>query len=82
MSILSGVFVFLLIWWTALFAVLPFGNRRDIEGKPANANIKAKFFWTTVVSIVLWGIVFALIEADIISFREIANEMIQEDALR
>ena len=79
MGILAGIVVFLLIWWTALFAVLPFGHERDETGKPVIAGMKKKFIWTTIVSIVIWGIVFALIESDIISFREMANAMIEED---
>ena len=82
MNILAGIVVFLLIWWTALFAVLPFGHEREADGKPVEANIKKKLIWTTIVSIVLWGMVFALIESELISFREMANAMIEEDALR
>lgn len=82
MNILSGIIVFLLIWWTALFTVLPFGLAREIDGKPVKPNMKKKFLWTTFVSVILWGIVFALVESDIISFREIANEMIEEDHAR
>ena len=82
MGIVSGIITFLLIWWTALFAVLPFGHKRDQDGTPVQANIKKKFLWTTLVTAILWGIVFALIEADVISFREIAAEMIEEDRKR
>ena len=81
MGILAGIVVFLLIWWTALFAVLPFGHQRDETGKPVIANMKKKFIWTTLVSIAIWGMVFALIESDIISFREMAKSMIEEDHL-
>ena len=79
MNFVTGVIVFLLIWWTALFAVLPFGHRRDTDGTPVKANIKKKFFWTTIVSVIIWGIVFALIEYDVISFRDIAHDMVEKD---
>ncbi len=82
MGVVTGIIVFLLIWWTSLFAVLPFGHKRDETGKPVFANMKKKIIWTTFVAIVLWGIVFALIEGDMISFREMANEMIEEDRQR
>lgn len=82
MGIVSGIITFLLIWWTALFAVLPFGHKRDQDGTPVQANLKKKFLWTTLVAAILWGTVFALIEADVISFREMAVEMIEEDRKR
>ncbi len=82
----SGIVVYLLVWWTALFAVLPFGVERDMggpettaHGAPKKANIKRKFLITTGVSIIIWLIIFALIKMDIVSFREIADQMILED---
>jgi len=82
MGIVTGVIVFLLIWWTSLFAVLPFGHKRAEDGTPIQSNIKKKFLWTTFVAFILWGIVFALVESDMISFREMANEMVEEDHRR
>ena len=79
MGLVTGIIVFLLIWWTSLFAVLPFGHERDADGTPKFSNMKKKFLWTTIVAIILWGIVFALIEADIVSFREMADEMAVSD---
>lgn len=79
MGPVTGIIVFLLIWWTSLFAVLPFGHTRDDDGTPVKPNMKKKLIWTTIVSIVLWGMIFALIEADLISFREIADVMMEED---
>ncbi len=82
MGVVTGVIVFILIWWTSLFAVLPFGHARAEDGTPVKSNIKRKFIWTTLVAFVLWGMVFALIESDMISFREMANTMIEEDRQR
>lgn len=82
MGALGGTVAFLLIWWTSLFAVLPFGHERDETGKPVFANMKKKFLWTTIVSIIIWLIVFALIESDLISFRDMADAMIEEDHQR
>ena len=79
MGVVTGIIVFLLLWWTSLFTVLPFGHERDETGKPVFANMKKKFLWTTLVSVILWVVVFLLVESDMISFREMANEMIEED---
>ncbi len=82
MGIVTGVIVFLLIWWTGLFAVLPFGHGREIDGTPVKPNMKKKLIINTVLAIVIWGIVYALIEADVISFRDMAMQMIEEDHKR
>lgn len=82
MNIISGILVYFVIWWTALFVVLPWGVRQQtggvekgIKGAPENPKLKRKFIVTTLLSLVLWAIVFILVETDIISFREIAKQM-------
>lgn len=82
MSLISGAVVFFLIWWVSLFAVLPFGHEREQDGKPVKANMKKKVLWTTIIAVVIWGIVFAVIQSDLISFREMALTMTEEDRLR
>ena len=79
MGIVTGIIVFLLIWWTALFAVLPFGHARDIDGTPIFSNMKKKFLWTTILAALLWLCIFLLIESDLISFRDMADAMMEED---
>lgn len=62
--------IYLTIWWTVLFAVLPLGmNQKDQErptdgaqwGAPANPNLKRKFLTTTWVSLIVWALVMVLI---------------------
>ncbi|RAI60193.1 DUF1467 family protein [Roseicella frigidaeris] len=73
----SGVVVYLLIWWVALFAVLPIGTQPNPEGDeqtgwrgvPQRPQLLRKVVITTLVSAILWLAVFALIESDWISFR-------------
>ena len=79
----TGIIVFLLTWWTLLFAVLPFGHTRGVDGTPVkHSNIKKKFVWTTLVSMGVWLVIFAIIESDIISFQDMAQEMIEEDRVQ
>jgi predicted secreted protein len=75
----TGAVVYLLIWWTALFAVLPIGTRpvedADPEaggwrGAPAKPLLLRKVLGTTILSAVLWLGVYALIESGLVSFRE------------
>ena len=70
-----------------MFAVLPWGNRMaqnpvpgQAHGAPDFPRLKRKFLITTGVSAVLWLILFLLVQADIIDFRQIAGAMIAEDA--
>ncbi|MBI4031437.1 MAG: DUF1467 family protein [Proteobacteria bacterium] len=82
----TGIIAYLLIWWTALFAVLPWGNRMaenlvpgQVHSAPDIPNLKKKFLITTVVAAMLWVFLFILIKADIIDFRQIAGTMMAED---
>jgi len=82
MSLLSAIFTYLIIWWTVLFTVLPWGNRQPdtpetgmAYGAPVNPNIKKKLIATTFLSFIVLGIVYACIEMEIINFRESAREM-------
>lgn len=86
MDAFTGFIAFLMIWWTSLFAVLPWGNRaaeKPEEGHatsaPANPRIKMKFLVTTGISIVLWLILYILIELQIVDFFNIAEDMMIED---
>lgn len=79
----TGIVVFLIAWWTLLFAVLPFGHERDEDGTPKpGSNLKQKFVWTTIVAAIVWVIIYLIIEADIISFKDMANEMLIEDGIK
>lgn len=73
MHFFTGLMVFLVIWWTAIFAVLPWGLQRDENGMPRDPRMKRKLLMTTLVSAVIWVGVYALVKADIISFREMAK---------
>ncbi len=82
MTIFTGIVLFFLIWWTALFAVLPWGVRGQMEsgtGAPEKPHLLRKFLITTALAAVLWCIVFAMIEMDVIDFRETARRMAEED---
>jgi predicted secreted protein len=79
MNWFTGIVVYLLIWWTVLFAVLPIGTRPIEEadpeaggwrGAPQRPLLGRKVIGTTVLATVLWLGVFALVESDWLSFRE------------
>jgi len=80
MGWVTGIAVYILIWWVSLFAVLPLGAKRSddpqpgtVESAPDNPRLKFKFLVTTGIATVLWLILYALEESDIISFHEMAK---------
>ena len=75
----TGIVVYLLIWWTALFVVLPIGTKpvedADPEaggwrGTPARPLLGRKIIGTTVLAMILWLGAYALISSDLVSFRD------------
>lgn len=83
MSLVSGLAVYFMTWWLVLFAVLPWGNRvednqeeeKGFAGSaPQNPRIKLKFLITSIVSLVIWFIIFLLVEYETIDFHSLSNE--------
>ena len=72
MTVFTGVIVYILTWWVVIFTVLPFGLERDEDGTPRVPHLKRKFVITTVVAFLIWAMLYALIDADLISFRDMA----------
>jgi predicted secreted protein len=62
--------IYLICWWTVLFAVLPLGMSQEGQerptdgaqwGAPAHPNLKKKFITTTWVSALVWALIMLLI---------------------
>lgn len=77
MGWISGIAVYGLIWWTVLFAVLPWGAQPPEEpvpgtaaSAPENPRLLLKFAVTTVISGVIWLVLDAVIAAGWITFSE------------
>lgn len=68
MSISGGIAVYFVCWWIVLFAILPFGVTSQSEsgtttpgtepGAPTAPRLLNKAFWTTVVSVPVFGLVY------------------------
>ncbi|MGH1377362.1 MAG: DUF1467 family protein [Alphaproteobacteria bacterium] len=80
MNPVSAFVVFVMVWWSVLFCVLPIGLSTTYEntdegeensapGAPKTIDMKKKVVITTVVSVLLWGIICFVIETEIIDFR-------------
>ena len=62
--------IYIVCWWTTLFAVLPIGMSQSAQerptdgaqwGAPANPQLKKKFLTTTWVSALVWVFIMLLI---------------------
>jgi predicted secreted protein len=80
MSWATGVMVYLVIWWTILFAVLPLGVRRvenpgkgEERGAPERPQLARKAIITSIVAAVLWLGFYFLHRADVFSFRRMVE---------
>jgi predicted secreted protein len=67
MTVTGALALYFVVWWTALFAVLPFGVRSQADagdvtvgsdpGAPALPALNEKAIWTTILA----GLVFAIV---------------------
>ena len=80
MSWATGIMVYLVIWWTILFAVLPLGVRRVKDpgrgqdpGAPEKPELLRKAIITSVVAAVLWLGFYYLHRSDLFDFRKWAD---------
>ncbi len=81
MSWATGVMVYIVLWWTVLFAVLPLGVRRvekpgagEEHGAPERPELRRKAVITSVVAAVLWLGFYVLHRADLFSFRRLVDD--------
>lgn len=77
-----GIAVFVITWWVVLFAVLPWGASppEEVEAghapsAPARPRLLLKMAVTTGITCVVWLGIYALVQFDLISFREMAAGM-------
>jgi predicted secreted protein len=77
MTILTAIFIYFLIWWVMIFTVLPMGIERAGEenqghdaGAPKNADLKKKLILNSIVSAVILGSIWGLVEVGVIRWDE------------
>jgi predicted secreted protein len=77
MTLAFGIGIYLVIWWTLLFAMLPIGVRTQAEegevapgtaeSAPHAPRLLLKMLATTVVSAIVFAAVYAVIELHVIT---------------
>ena len=78
MATSTAIAIYFLVWWVALFAVLPWGVRNQEEtgdvspgtdpGAPAVHLVWRKLLWTTVVATIVFAVLAALYWSNLIPY--------------
>ena len=80
MSITGSIIVYVLIWWIVFFSILPIGIKSNnkifkdtIEGidpgAPKNPKIGKKFLITTIITSILFIMIYYIIELGFFNLR-------------
>lgn len=80
MNPVTGVVVYIVIWWVVLFMVLPWGVSRTESpeaghdhGAPAKPMLVRKVLATSIISAVLFAGIFALVSSGAVSLEDLAE---------
>ena len=81
MGITGSIIVYVLIWWIIFFSVLPVGIQSNKEkfqekiegvvpGAPNNPKIAKKFLITTIITSIIFIVIYYLVELDLLNLRK------------
>jgi len=81
MGITGSIIVYVMIWWIIFFSVLPIGIQSNKEvfkekiggmdpGAPKNPNIGKKFLITTLITTIIFSVIYYLVSIDLLNLRE------------
>ncbi len=82
MGITGSIIVYVLIWWIIFFSVLPIGiqsNKQTFNAKiegidpgaPKNPKIAKKFLITTLITTIIFLVIYYLVEINLLNLREL-----------
>jgi predicted secreted protein len=80
-GITGSIIVYVMIWWIIFFSVLPVGIQSNKEkfrekiegvdpGAPKNPKIGKKFFITTLITSIIFIVIYYLVEFNLLNLRE------------
>jgi predicted secreted protein len=82
-SIFTALAIYFVIWWIALFLVLPWGVRSQDEsgevapgtdpGAPVLTNLRRKLVWTTIVATVIFAAWFVVYVNHLVTVDQLAR---------
>ena len=81
MGITGSIIVYVMIWWIVFFSVLPIGIKSKKEvfkekiggidpGAPKNPKIGKKFLITTLITTLIFAVIYYLVEIDLLNLRK------------
>ncbi len=84
MSWFTGVCIYLTIWWTVLFAVLPWGVTSHADagidhgdggdpGAPVDPKLKRKFITTTWISAIVFAVVWLTLHFHLVTLPNLPS---------
>ena len=83
MPVTTAIAIYFLIWWTTLFAVLPWGVRSQAEsgeivtgsdpGAPSLPRLRNKLIWTTLVASVVFAAFYAVYTLRLVTLDDLAT---------
>jgi predicted secreted protein len=80
-GITGSIIVYVLIWWMIFFSVLPVGIQSNKEkfneridgidpGAPNNPKIGKKFLITTIITSIIFIVIYYLVKFNLLNLRE------------
>jgi len=80
-GITGSIIVYILIWWMIFFSVLPVGIQSNKEkfrervegidpGAPNNPKIGKKFLITTIITSIIFIVIYYLVSFNLLNLRE------------
>jgi predicted secreted protein len=84
MGPITSVAIFLTVWWTVLFAVLPWGVTSHAEagidkgdggdpGAPVDPKIGKKFFTTTWISVLVFALLWTIVHFGLVKLPSLPS---------
>ena len=81
MGVTGSIIVYVMIWWIIFFSVLPIGIQSNKEiykekiggndpGAPKNPRIVQKFLFTTLITSIIFAVIYYLVRIDLLNLRE------------
>ena len=81
MSLTGSLIIYVLIWWIVFFALLPMDVNREKKqniigidaGAPENPKIIKKFVYSTLITSIIFIIIFLLVKYEYLNIRNLIS---------
>ncbi len=81
MSLTGSLIIYVLIWWIVFFALLPIDVNREKKqniigidaGAPENPKIIKKFVYSTLITSIIFIIIFLLVKYEYLNIRKLIS---------